>query len=240
MRYKVLCGYIRQRWDCGDTVEIEEKHTGKYGARGQTREKKRKATPEEIKKHNQWKRERDVRRLIKWNFRERDYWITLTYPKDYRPTWEEMKDHAGKLVRKMREKYKKQGWTLKYIYRLAIGSRGGRHIHILINRESNEKTATDLIINRSLGATMGTSDMLISVLLTARVDISSLQNTSRSLWKNGNQTRLNDIIHPETLSVRILKLTRLKEEVWLTVMEHQDAKSTERNTTWIRKASKSV
>ena len=146
MRYKVLCGYIRQRWDCGDTVEIEEKHTGKYGARGQTREKKRKATPEEIKKHNQWKRERDVRRLIKWNFRERDYWITLKYPKDYRPTWEEMKDHAGKLVRKMREKYKKQGWTLKYIYRLAIGSRGGRHIHILINRESNEKTATDLII----------------------------------------------------------------------------------------------
>ena len=115
MRYKVLCGYIRQRWDCGDTVEIEEKHTGKYGARGQIREKKRKATPEEIKKHNQWKRERDVRRLIKWNFRERDYWITLTYPKGYRPTWEEMKNHAGKLVRKMREKYKKQGWTLKYI-----------------------------------------------------------------------------------------------------------------------------
>lgn len=50
MRYKVLCGYIRQRWDCGDTVEIEEKHTGKYGAAGQIREKKRKATPEEIKK----------------------------------------------------------------------------------------------------------------------------------------------------------------------------------------------
>ena len=49
MRYKVLCGYIRQRWDCGDTVEIEENTTGKYGARGQTREKKRKATPEEIK-----------------------------------------------------------------------------------------------------------------------------------------------------------------------------------------------
>ena len=146
MRYKVLCGYIRQRWNCGDTVEIEEKHTGKYGARGQTRQKRRKATPEEIAKHNQWKRERDVRRLIKWNFRERDYWITLTYPRDYKPTWEEMKDHAGKLVRKIREKYKKQGWILKYIYRLAIGTRGGRHIHILINREANEKTATDLII----------------------------------------------------------------------------------------------
>ena len=140
MRYKTLCGYIRQRWDCGDTVEIEEKHTGKYGAAGQIRQKRRKATPEEIAKHNQWKRERDVPRLIKWNFRERDYWITLTYPKGYKPTWEEMKDHAGKLVRKIREKYKKQGWILKYIYRLAIGSRGGRHIHILIKREANEKT----------------------------------------------------------------------------------------------------
>ena len=40
MRYKVLCGYIRQRWDCGDTVEIEEKHTGKYGAKRHRRERK--------------------------------------------------------------------------------------------------------------------------------------------------------------------------------------------------------
>ena len=86
MRYKVLCGYIRQRWDCGDTVEIEEKHTGKYGARGQTRQKRRKATPEEIAKHNQWKRERDVRRLIKWNFRERDYWITGMDPEIHIPS----------------------------------------------------------------------------------------------------------------------------------------------------------
>lgn len=146
MRYKVLCGYIRQRWDCGDTVEIEEKHTGKYGAAGQIREKKRKATPEEIKKHNQWKRERDVRRLIKWNFRERDYWITLTYRGGSRPIWSEMKEDLSKLIRKAREKYKKQGWILKYISRIAIGDRGGPHVHLLVNREANEKTATDLII----------------------------------------------------------------------------------------------
>ena len=56
------CGYIRQTWDCGNTREVEEKHTGRYGARGQKRQKRRKATPEEIAKQNQWKRERDVRR----------------------------------------------------------------------------------------------------------------------------------------------------------------------------------
>ena len=60
--------YIREIWDFGSTMEIEEKHTGRYGARGQEREEKKKATPEEIAKQNQWRRERDVRRLIKWNF----------------------------------------------------------------------------------------------------------------------------------------------------------------------------
>ena len=49
------CGYIRQTWDCGNTREVEEKHTGRYGARGQKRQKRRKATPEEIAKQNQWK-----------------------------------------------------------------------------------------------------------------------------------------------------------------------------------------
>lgn len=110
------------------------------------REKKRKATPEEIAKHNQWKRERDVRRLIKWNFRERDYWITLTYQRGSRPKWKKIKEDLSKLIRKVREKYKKQGWILKYIYRIAIGERGGAHVHILVNRESNKETATDLII----------------------------------------------------------------------------------------------
>lgn len=89
--------------------KLEEAYRKVWSKRTDQTEKK-KATPEEIAKHNQWKRERDVRRLIKWNFRERDYWITLTYPKGCKPTWEEMKDHAGKLVRKIREKYKKQGW----------------------------------------------------------------------------------------------------------------------------------
>lgn len=47
------CGYIRWIWDCGNTREVEEKHTGRYGARGQKRQKRRKATPEEIAKQNQ-------------------------------------------------------------------------------------------------------------------------------------------------------------------------------------------
>lgn len=138
------CGYIRQTWDCGNTREVEEKHTGRYGARGQKRQKRRKATPEEIAKQNQWKRERDVRRLIKWNFGIGDYWFTLTYKKGSRPPWKQMQKDMSKFIRKLRDKYKKYGWELKYIYRLEIGKNGGPHVHVLINR----KTITELLSAR--------------------------------------------------------------------------------------------
>ena len=52
-------GYIRHIWECGDSLEIEEKHTGRYGASGQKRQKRKKATPDDIKRQNQWKKERD-------------------------------------------------------------------------------------------------------------------------------------------------------------------------------------
>lgn len=34
--------YIRETWEFDSTIEIEEKHTGRYGAKGQVREKKEK------------------------------------------------------------------------------------------------------------------------------------------------------------------------------------------------------
>lgn len=135
------CGYIRHIWEFGWCREIEEKHTGRYGARGQKREKKKKASREEIKKHNQWKRERDVRRLIKWNFKEHDYWMTVTYKERERPSYEQMKADMAKLIRTVRTEYRKRGAELKYIRRLEIGKQGGPHMHILVNRISD----TDII-----------------------------------------------------------------------------------------------
>ena len=147
MGRKRKTGYIRETWDCGDTREIEEKHTGRYGARGQKRQKRRKATPEEIAKQNQWKRERDLRRLIKWNYSVGDYWITLTYRKGERPSWQQLKKDIQKFIRKMRDRYKKYGWVLKYIYRIEIGSRGGPHVHILLNQYRNAETDTGTLVD---------------------------------------------------------------------------------------------
>lgn len=140
-------GYIRQKWDFGETIEVEEKHTGRYGAKGQKREDRKKPTPEDIQRQNQWKRERDVRRIIKWNFKKMDYWMTVTYKKGERPSWEQMVKDIQWLLRTVRRKYKKYGQELKYIYRLGIGKKGGPHIHILVNRFSTEETGTDIIFS---------------------------------------------------------------------------------------------
>lgn len=139
------CAYVRHLWDCGESLEIEEKHTGRYGARGQKREKRKKASPEDIKRQNKWKRERDLRRLIKWNFGKYDYWMTITYRKGDRPAWEQMKKDVTDLIKKVRKRYRKLGKELKYIYRLQIGKRGGPHVHILVNRIQTENTGTDMI-----------------------------------------------------------------------------------------------
>lgn len=141
------CGYIRHIWEFGWCREIEEKHTGQYGARGQKREKRKKASREEIRKRNQWKRKRDVRRLIKWNFRKHDYWLTITYRKGERPSYQEMKKDMEKLIRSVRREYRKHGKELKYIKRMGIGKKGGPHMHILVNRFSDNDTGTDIIFS---------------------------------------------------------------------------------------------
>lgn len=140
------CGYIRDTWDCGDTLEVEEKHTGRYGAAGQKREQRKEPTPEDIMRQNQWKRVRDLRRLIKWNFTTGDSWITLTYRKDERPSWGEMIKHMQKFIRQLQTRYRKYGWILKYIWRPQIGKKGAIHIHILISAMSNAETRTEKIV----------------------------------------------------------------------------------------------
>lgn len=139
--------YIRQWWIFGESIEVEEKHTGKYGARGQKRGDRKKPTKEDIKRQNQWKRERDLRRIIKWNFQKMDYWMTITYRKGERPSWMQMLKDIQQLLRTVRRKYQKCQKELRYIYRLGIGKRGGPHIHILVNRFSSEETGTDVIFS---------------------------------------------------------------------------------------------
>ena len=77
--------YTKVTYDLGEVKEIQKYYPGNYGAPGCPREKKRKRTPEEIKRQNETNKVRKVQRLILANFSEGDLHLILTYRKDLRP-----------------------------------------------------------------------------------------------------------------------------------------------------------
>ncbi|SFA87954.1 hypothetical protein SAMN05216249_10474 [Acetitomaculum ruminis DSM 5522] len=137
--------YWKDTWTFKESVEYEFKWAGQYGAKGEKRQKKLKATPDQIKKQNQYQKEKKIRRLIKANFKEHDFWCCLKYPKGTRKPLDEVKKDLAKFLRRLRRDYKKKDNDLKFIYRVEIGSRGGIHIHFLCNRTKGDP-ATDIII----------------------------------------------------------------------------------------------
>lgn len=134
--------YWKDTWRFRDSNEIEYKFAGRYGAKGEKRKPKKKASPEQIAKQNQRNKEIRTRRLIKENFEKGDIWSCCKYPKGMRLDVKEVKDDKKRFFRILRDEYRKRGSTLKWIARLEIGARGGIHFHVLINRI----TDSDVII----------------------------------------------------------------------------------------------
>lgn len=129
-----------------NAIEVEEFHTGKYGAPGQPRQKKQKATPEQIERINQYNREKLARRKLRLHFEVNDYFACLTYRRENRPP--DMKTalkHFQQFMRKVREAYRKRGFDVKWIRNIEVGTKNGWHIHLIINRIPD----TDIILAAS-------------------------------------------------------------------------------------------
>lgn len=118
----------------GSSIEIDRVCTGNYGAKGKGRVKKKKATPEEVALQNLYNRKRKLRRIIKENYNENDYWTLLTYKKGYRTNVKDAKKDFAKFYRKLRREYKKRGYVLKWVVRTDVGKKGAAHHHFLANR----------------------------------------------------------------------------------------------------------
>lgn len=139
--------YWKDVWRFPDSIEYEYKYAGKYGAKGEKRQKRKKATPEQIKKQNQANRETRMRRLIKANFQPSDIWATLKYPEGTRKPVHELVKDLQRFLAAMRREYRQRGQLLKFVYRMEIGAQGGAHIHILVNRLDG-KPDTDVVMQR--------------------------------------------------------------------------------------------
>lgn len=111
---------------------------GNYGAKGEKRSERKKATADQIKRQNQKNRENRIRRLIQLNFDEGDYWLTLKYPKGTRKPFDEVVKDFKRFIEYMRKYYRKAGTVFKYIYRVEIGRRGGIHIHTVMSGLGDE------------------------------------------------------------------------------------------------------
>lgn len=137
--------YIEDIFRLGEIIEHEIKFRGNYGAKGEKRGSRVTPTPEEMEKINQKNRVKKVRRLIRLNFNETDYWLTLKYKAGYRQNKiEKIKKDMSQYLRRLRWHYKKREKPLKYIYRIEIGEHGGVHIHMILNRIRD----TDMIVKR--------------------------------------------------------------------------------------------
>ncbi len=126
--------YWKDTYKSDNAIEYEIKYAGNYGAKGEKRAVKKKATPAQIKKQNQINKENRLRRTLQLNFYENDLWVCLKYPAGTRKAYKDVQDDFKKFTKRMRSEYKKRAEGFKYVYRIEIGSQGGIHIHILINR----------------------------------------------------------------------------------------------------------
>ncbi len=106
----------RVTYEFADVIEREEYLDGRYGAPGEKRSVKKKATPEQVAQVNQWNKEKKARHRLRKYFKVNDYLITLTYPKDRRPKdMKQAKADFREFYLAAGKEYKKRGMELRSI-----------------------------------------------------------------------------------------------------------------------------
>ena len=125
---------------------VKEYHNGRAAPPpGSHRSERKKPTSEEKARLNRKAKEERIQLLLMNNFREGDYYITLTYRKERRPEgMKEAKKDLTAAIRALRREYKKAGEPLRWMANIEKGSRGGWHIHLALNRIMD----TDLMVRR--------------------------------------------------------------------------------------------
>lgn len=124
----------RKRYIYANVIEVEEYHDGKYGAPGKKRGRKKKPTPDQMERVNQYNKAKRARQMLREYFQENDWYFTLTYKKELRPScMEECKKEFSKIIRKIRDDYRKRGYGLFWINNIENTTTNNWHIHLVLN-----------------------------------------------------------------------------------------------------------
>lgn len=132
--------YKQIEYKAGATIEVIK--CIPRGCRGGAgREPQRKKTSEEMQEANMRQAARKLARKINANFRPGDWHITLTYKGKAAPEPQEAQKAVVKLVDRVRGRYRKMGFPLKYIL-VTEYKRKRIHHHLIINQVNDGKETT--------------------------------------------------------------------------------------------------
>lgn len=119
----------------GEIIDVLECHDGRYGAKGMPRQKRKKATKEEMVQANLRNKARLCRLKMLEYIEYGDYFGTWTYRVEERPDdMAAAKKDLAKCLRRVRAFYKKKGYELFYFRNIEVGTKGAWHIHFVVNR----------------------------------------------------------------------------------------------------------
>lgn len=123
--------YIKKTYEMGDYKEVHKYY--RYGCPKGKRGKKHERTSETVIRYNQKLKERQLQRILCANFKEGDWHLVLSYRKEDRPgSMEQAKKDIRNFLRKLKNRFKKAGYELKYICATERGKQGACHHHLIL------------------------------------------------------------------------------------------------------------
>ena len=131
-------------YKAGATKEIIRCYP-KGARKGIERSMIRKKTKEEIREANRRQAQRMLERLLNANFRPGDWHIVLTYKKEIRPSPDEAKKELARFLSRLRRRYAKYGYELKYVVATEYLSKHIHHHLVVNNINTGSETTTDMI-----------------------------------------------------------------------------------------------
>lgn len=100
-----------------------------------------KKTPDEIREANMRQAARKLARKINTNFKPGDWHMILTYKRENRPEPEAAQKNIKKFLDKMRDRFQRRGFELKYILVTEYKKKSIHH-HLVINSVNDGKKTT--------------------------------------------------------------------------------------------------
>lgn len=126
--------YKQEICKAGKTKQFTFYYSVRADQKGGSRRAKENKTSEAQKKVNSRQAIKKLTWILNENFDGTSLYVTWSYEKDKRPAEKgQLRSDAEKLLRKLRQIYKKDGKELKYVWVAERGERGAAHIHMVVN-----------------------------------------------------------------------------------------------------------